>query len=188
MRALEKQVNLGEISYSRMIEIINEKADGLLSDKLLLAYIEIDELTNQLKQNLIKDIDRAKELEEINIAVTKLIKERDELTKEVDATFHELEGCREHVKQLQEEVERLRKEREWISVFRSDIKPPINTPILCKQKANDEKFTYLILGVDDNVEFRYFNTNDYIDSESELYSGGHYPYIEYWQPLPPISQ
>ena len=114
--------------------------------------------------------------------------EIDELTKEVDATFHELEGCREHVKQLQEEVERLRKEREWISVFRSDIKPPINTPILCKQKANDEKFTYLILGVDDNGEFRDLNTNDYIDSESELNSGGHYPCIEYWQPLPPISQ
>lgn len=48
MRALEKQVNLGEISYSRMIEIINEKADTLLSDKLLLAYCEIDELTKEL--------------------------------------------------------------------------------------------------------------------------------------------
>lgn len=45
MRALEKQVHLGEISYSRMIEIINDKADTLLSDKLLLAYCEIDELT-----------------------------------------------------------------------------------------------------------------------------------------------
>lgn len=128
---------------------------------------EIDELTNQLKQNLIKDIERTKEIEEISKSVDNLIKEKDELTKE---------------------VERLRKEREWISVFRSDIKPPINTPILCKQKANDEKFTYLILGVDDNGEFRDFNTNDYIDSESELYSEGHYPYIEYWQPLPPISQ
>ncbi|MBK6836701.1 MAG: hypothetical protein IPG89_21560 [Bacteroidetes bacterium] len=49
MRSLEKQVHLGEISYSRMIEIINEKADTLLSDKLLLAYCEIDELTKEVE-------------------------------------------------------------------------------------------------------------------------------------------
>jgi hypothetical protein len=44
MRKLEKQVNLSEISYSRMIEIINEKAEEYATLKLQEQAKEIERL------------------------------------------------------------------------------------------------------------------------------------------------
>lgn len=139
---------------------------------------EIDELTKEKSlfiEKYTKSCDEVQKLE-------KKIDELSEVLKLSEANYVGKNA------ELTKEVEMLRKEREWISVFRSDIKPPINTPILCKQKATNEIFTYLILGMDENGEFRDFSNEDYIDSESELYSKGHYPHIEYWQPLPPLNQ
>ena len=77
MRSLEKQVHLGEISYSRMIEIINEKADTLLSDKLLLAYCEIDELTKEVER-LRKGIDWTR------AEYIKCVNDSDEITEKLE--------------------------------------------------------------------------------------------------------
>ena len=77
MRALEKQVHLGEISYSRMIEIINDKADTLLSDKLLLAYCEIDELTKEVER-LRKGIDWTR------AEYIKCVNDSDEITEKLE--------------------------------------------------------------------------------------------------------
>ena len=41
LRDLEKQVSLGEISYSRMVEILNEKADEYAQGKLIEFTTEI---------------------------------------------------------------------------------------------------------------------------------------------------
>ena len=40
MRELEKQVSLGEISYSRMVEILNEKANIILLNADYVRYLQ----------------------------------------------------------------------------------------------------------------------------------------------------
>jgi len=69
MRALEKQVNLGEISYSLMIEIINEKAEEYATLKLQEYKNEQIKLS-LLKTDTIKELDakckdQAKEIERL---------------------------------------------------------------------------------------------------------------------------
>ncbi len=76
MRALEKQVNLGEISYSRMIEIINEKAEEHANLKLQEKDIYISRLevenkrSSEIYKGVINDLqngieDQAKEIERL---------------------------------------------------------------------------------------------------------------------------
>jgi len=66
MRALEKQVNLGEISYSLMIEIINEKAEEYATLKLQEKITETNKAWSvQCAEWMIKCEDQAKEIERL---------------------------------------------------------------------------------------------------------------------------
>ncbi len=66
MRALEKQVNLGEISYSLMIEIINEKAEEYATLKLQEKITETNKAWSvQCAEWMIKCEEQAKEIERL---------------------------------------------------------------------------------------------------------------------------
>lgn len=72
MRALEKQVNLGEISYSRMIEIINEKAEEYANLTIQITTLKLQEkhkdsaeIVDLLKSYCIKCEEQAKEIERL---------------------------------------------------------------------------------------------------------------------------
>lgn len=84
MRALEKQVNLGEISYSLMIEIINEKAEEYATLKLQEKDKEIEELKSKLFIEECRNEMLIQELTEFQTSISEQAKEIERLKGEND--------------------------------------------------------------------------------------------------------
>lgn len=75
LRDLEKQVSLGEISYSKMIELLNEKADNFTKAKWNEACEKIlsDISATFLDENKLKNSDRSSD-KDVFIAIGETIK------------------------------------------------------------------------------------------------------------------
>jgi chromosome segregation ATPase len=137
MRSLEKQVHLGEISYSRMIEIINEKADEYANQKNSLKTLQehqtVDKLAREYanikhdrpidyEERYFKDYQKydgfiagynsrqseVTELKEVlRLSEANYVGKNAELTKEIEELKYEKESLKQSIYSYRQDIEKL---------------------------------------------------------------------------------